>query len=73
MDIRAKQVTWTQNKDKTWDGVVFASDLGLKPGEWPTTLSVLGKAAHKKFTYSHTDSTGYHYKVDCFKISILND
>ncbi len=73
MDMRAQQVTWKQNNDKTWDGVVFASDLGLKPGEWPKTLFVLGKVVHKKFTYSHKDDTGYHYKVDSFKISILND
>ena len=73
MDIRSQQVTWKQNNDKTWDGVIFASDLGLKPGEWPATLFVLGKAVHKKFIYSHHNDTGYHYKADSFKICIIND
>ena len=82
MEFNIRQFTWKRDSG-IWSGVVEASSLGLKPGEWPSFLIVTGYSEQRIFhdeTLPHPDSfreaneVGHRYGDGrgCF-IRILND
>lgn len=83
LTIKHTQVSWAKRSDGMWDGCVFASDIGLKPGQWPESVMVEGKYVNKLFldtTITHPKSTqvdedarydGRYYRSKCGKFNFL--
>jgi len=53
---------------------IDASDLGLKPGEWPRTLTVEGHAyTRDQRVINHDEFAGYVYISDEGTVTVFND
>lgn len=84
LTIKHTQVSWAKRSNGIWDGCVFASDVGLKPGQWPVSVMVEGEHVNKLFfdtTLPHPESVaqanenGRYYRSECgiFNFLIAND
>lgn len=52
----------------------FASDLGLRPGQWPLTIPAhVGNGQPFIRRYSFHEGFSYHQELGCMRIDIIND
>lgn len=49
MSLTISQISWIKQNNGLREGYAEASELGLKPGQWPTVLTIQGKNSTKIF------------------------